>query len=233
MKEVSMRDLELLIIIPAFNEKDSILKTYKEVSLEIRKLRVNTKIIVINDGSIDATQKVLSENQIDHINLAANIGIAQVFILAVQMATTLNAEKLLIVDADGQHSASEIHKLLFSLEDNDFEKYKMGYFRRQASKTLKRVLYMKTGKIFNDPTSGFRVLRETCFPDIISAAPFLNFLEDTVYTYYILGMSTKRFVEVPVDMNIRETGEPSTTGAKLILQFLYLLVRLFRGTRKL
>lgn len=66
---------KVLIIIPAYNEEESILNTYKTI-LEYNQTHTRQlSTIVINDGSKDKTEQILIENKIPHIQLIHNLGI--------------------------------------------------------------------------------------------------------------------------------------------------------------
>ena len=56
---------KILLIIPAYNEEENILK----VCQKIKEFDSNLDYIVINDGSKDNTLKILQENNLNHINL--------------------------------------------------------------------------------------------------------------------------------------------------------------------
>ena len=60
----------ILIIIPAYNEEDTILKT-----VQLIKKHTSFDYIVINDGSTDNTKNILQLNNIHHISLPVNLGI--------------------------------------------------------------------------------------------------------------------------------------------------------------
>lgn len=62
---------KILVIIPAYNEGKNILKTVKD----LKKSKIDLDYVVINDGSIDDTLKVLIDNEINYINLPTNMGI--------------------------------------------------------------------------------------------------------------------------------------------------------------
>ena len=68
-KKTSKKD-KILLIIPAYNEEENILKVCKELDKYKR-----YDYVVINDGSKDNTLKILKENNINHIDLVFNLGI--------------------------------------------------------------------------------------------------------------------------------------------------------------
>ena len=69
-KEMNNKEPKILLIIPAYNEEENILKVCRDLD--------NYKqydYVVINDGSKDSTLKILKENSINHIDLIFNLGI--------------------------------------------------------------------------------------------------------------------------------------------------------------
>ena len=67
--------MKILLVIPAYNEEENILKTYESIIDYNKKNKTNYDVIVINDGSKDNTEKVLCENNIPHVKLIQNLGI--------------------------------------------------------------------------------------------------------------------------------------------------------------
>ncbi|MBP3851589.1 MAG: glycosyltransferase, partial [Erysipelotrichaceae bacterium] len=66
---------KIILIIPAFNEESNILHTYQIIEEYNRKYGTHYDVIVINDGSVDKTRKILVRNNIPHISLIRNLGI--------------------------------------------------------------------------------------------------------------------------------------------------------------
>ena len=66
---------KILLIIPAYNEEENILKTYKTIINYNQKYKTNYDVIVINDGSKDKTGEICQKNKIPTINLIHNLGI--------------------------------------------------------------------------------------------------------------------------------------------------------------
>lgn len=90
----------VLIIIPAYNEEDNILKTYES----IKNYKVyNYDVIIINDGSTDATEEILINNNIPHIRLIQNLGIGGAVQTGYKYALNNNYDVAVQFDGDGQH----------------------------------------------------------------------------------------------------------------------------------
>ena len=69
-KEMNKKEPKILLIIPAYNEEENILKVCRELDKYKQ-----YDYVVINDGSKDSTLKILKENNINHIDLIFNLGI--------------------------------------------------------------------------------------------------------------------------------------------------------------
>ena len=66
---------KVLLIIPAYNEEDNILRTCREIDKYNKENKKKYDYVVINDGSRDKTGVILDENNINHIDLIHNLGI--------------------------------------------------------------------------------------------------------------------------------------------------------------
>ena len=101
-----MKKNEILLIIPAYNEQDSILKTYKSVLKYNKKSKNKVDVIVINDGSTDNTQQILEENDIPNIQLIQNLGIGGAVQTGYKYAKEKGYNYAIQFDGDGQHDVN-------------------------------------------------------------------------------------------------------------------------------
>ena len=83
--DYNSKDNKILLIIPAYNEEDSIAYIVEDII----KNYPEYDYVVINDGSNDETSKILKENQYNYISLPINLGIGG----AVQMGYIYAREK--------------------------------------------------------------------------------------------------------------------------------------------
>ncbi len=147
------------IIIPAYNEEGAI----GETVLKILDLRLpSSELIVVDDGSKDATAKVAAAAGARVISHPYNIGNGAAVKTGIRSA---RGKVLVFLDGDGQHNPADIPRLLPQIA-----KYHMvvGARQRNSQTHLHRNLanwcYNKfSSKIadfaIEDLTSGFRVIR--------------------------------------------------------------------------
>ena len=115
---IMMKKNEILLIIPAYNEQDSILKTYKSVLKYNKKSKNKVDVIVINDGSTDNTQQILEENDIPNIQLIQNLGIGGAVQTGYKYAKEKGYNYAIQFDGDGQHDVNYVENILEPLRKN-------------------------------------------------------------------------------------------------------------------
>lgn len=205
--------MKTLIIIPAYNEEESILKTINVLKESLQQHpEYNVDYIVINDGSKDNTSKILEENQIPHINQLVNMGVGAAIQTGIVYAQKLNYDYVMQYDADGQHRPENIFALIDKAQEgNDIvigsrflTKSKPFTLRMLGSRILSTLIRIRSlGKLkITDPTSGQRIINRKVMKaysdDACCSEP--NF----AIKYFEQGYSV---CEIQVDMNEREAGE--------------------------
>jgi len=103
----------LSVIVPVYNEAGTI----KEILRKIESLDIDKEIIVVNDGSCDGTENMLSEvkgNNIKVIHHATNRGKGAAFLTGLENAS---GEFVIIQDADLEYDPAEYLKLLEVVKD--------------------------------------------------------------------------------------------------------------------
>jgi len=221
-------NLKTLIISPAFNEADSIVRVAKE----IQTIYPQVDIIVINDKSTDRTEKVLLEHHIDHISLPVNLGIGGAVQTGLLYARKKEYDLAVQVDGDGQHPAEQIGDLIAPLVNEDFDfvigsrylgKTQMvsSYYRVMGGYVLSRLIFLLTGKQVKDPTSGFRAFNKRTIAFLAD-----NYPQDYPEPISVFELIDHQFKckEVPVSMQAREHGRSSIMG---LTTFFYMIKVMF------
>ena len=103
---------KVLLIIPAYNEEKNILTVYKNICDYNKKAKTKLDVVFINDGSIDATEKILCENNINHIKLIQNLGIGGAVQTGYKYALYNDYDIAIQFDGDGQHNVNYVEALI-------------------------------------------------------------------------------------------------------------------------
>ncbi|MEG0265177.1 MAG: glycosyltransferase family 2 protein [Erysipelotrichaceae bacterium] len=234
---------KILIIIPAFNEEENILQTYNEI-LNYNKIhKSDYNVIVINDGSTDATERICYKNNIPTISLIHNLGIGGAVQTGYKYAYEHNYDIAVQFDADGQHDINYVQTIIEPIinEEADFvigsrfvkgstSEFKSSFARRVGIKWISSIIKLVTGKRILDTTSGFRAANKILI-HLFSIAYPLEYPEPV--TNAELLKRGYRVNEVPVIMHERQGGESSIGSWKNIYYMVNVILSIFVvGTRR-
>jgi glycosyltransferase involved in cell wall biosynthesis len=95
------------VVIPAFNEA----RTIRSVVNEVLAQGIE-RLIVVDDGSQDGTENTLTGLPIELHRHSRNQGKGFALMTGMQRALALGSERVITLDADGQHQAADIARLL-------------------------------------------------------------------------------------------------------------------------
>lgn len=163
--------MEASVVIPAKNESGSI-STLVEQLLELPGLK---EVIVVDDGSTDGTGDIAEDCGARVIRHPYSKGNGAAIKSGARTAT---GDVLLFMDADGQHAASDVHRLLQKVEQG----FDMVVGARQpgsqaslgrgvANGMYNRLASYMTDHKVEDLTSGFRAVRREKFLQFLYLLP--------------------------------------------------------------
>ncbi|HRP02438.1 MAG TPA: glycosyltransferase family 2 protein [Candidatus Kapabacteria bacterium] len=212
---------KILIIVPAYNEEANIKQTISALSA----IDNDVDILVVNDGSTDATSHIVSAlPNVNLINLKINLGIGGAVQTGFKYAKKYNYDIAIQFDGDGQHNANEIEKLLHALTEYKADMVigsrfinKQGFqstlSRRVGIFVFELLNAAISGQRVSDNTSGFRAYSKRAIEYLAVSYP-----QDYPEPELVIIMAKKgfRIIEVPVIMNKREGGKSSINGLKSI-----------------
>ncbi|GAH92556.1 unnamed protein product [marine sediment metagenome] len=101
----------ILAALPAYNEERSIAKVIIKTKKKV------DRVIVVDDGSSDATGEIGEALGATVIRHRENLGYGAAMRTAFEAARELNATTMVMLDADGQHDPKEIPLLLKKIEE--------------------------------------------------------------------------------------------------------------------
>ena len=120
MFDISKEIIDILLLIPCFNEEENIehiLEHLRDVKQNLQKRsEFNLEILIINDGSTDRTMQILDKNNQDSlftiINFKENKGYGYTLINGFKYAKKKNFSWIISFDMDGQHEPKCFYKFI-------------------------------------------------------------------------------------------------------------------------
>ena len=206
----------ILMILPAYNEEDNILKAYNKICEYNNAHKTNYDVIVINDCSTDNTLKICLENKIPVIPLIHNLGIGGAVQTGYKYALENDYDVALQYDGDGQHDVKYVENIIRPILngeadlvigsrfiDDSSSEFKSSFARQLGIKVISFFIKFVSGKKIYDVTSGFRAAGRLVIEDFAKSYP-IDYPEPI--TNAELLKKKYEIKEVPVSMNEREGG---------------------------
>lgn len=225
----------LLVVLPALNEEASVGRVVREVLAA----RPDAAILVVDDGSTDATADQAAAAGADVMRLPFNLGVGGAMRAAYRYARDQGFSFVVQVDADGQHDPADIAQLL-TANGADIVigarfagrgDYNVRGPRRWAMRLLSVILSRIVGTRLTDPTSGFRLVNHRALAVFAEHYPE-EYLGDTVESLVIAHRAGMVVGQVPVAMRPRETGvasqNPFRAGLYLVRAMVAVALALIR-----
>lgn len=227
----------VLIAIPAYGEEKSIGGIVSSIR---RKLPYD--VVVVNDGSLDGTSGAAKSAGAITLDLPCNLGIGGALQTAYQFARDHGYDALVRIDADGQHEAEDIPRVLEPILAGSADavigsrflgekEYRISIPRIFGIRFFRGLVRWNTGFRITDPTSGFFAINRRLIEFYSHYYPS-DYPE--VDAYILMHRLKARTMEVPVRMYERAEGKSSITKfqamyymVKVTLSFLINRIRRF------
>jgi glycosyltransferase involved in cell wall biosynthesis len=174
---VDPSQIDLSIIIPAYNEAASIEPLLDRLRLQLGDTPGRHEILVICDGSDDGTASVVEQAADDHVRLIRhpyNMGNGAAVKTGIRQA---RGSLLLFMDADGQHDPADIPRFVEASREYDMvvgardRGSQAGWHRGLANWLYNRFAGYVTGRQIRDLTSGFRAIRRDVARRFVNLLP--------------------------------------------------------------
>jgi glycosyltransferase involved in cell wall biosynthesis len=216
---MSEREIDISIVIPAYNEEGNLVSLYEELSRALASVGRPAEIIFVDDGSTDGTYQVLQrlnerDPRVKVLKFQGNFGKAAAYSAGFEHAA---GKYVLTMDADLQDDPSEIPKFLEKLDQGyDFvsgwkHRGKGAAHKRIPSHLFNAVVRRLTGIRLHDLDCPFRGFRREALVKLK--------LYGELYRYIPILVARNGFkmTEVPVENRQRLHGE-SKFGAERFLR---------------
>lgn len=213
--------IEYSIIIPAYNEEAGITSSLTQVIGFMKSFASSFEVIVVDDGSLDKTTKVVEKFAKDHpeIILKRNSHKGKGF--AVRTGMLMSSGKyVLMADADMATPIEELKRLMVWLKDHDFDivigsregvgavRDNEPYVRHLMGRIFNLIIRIIAVSGINDTQCGFKVFKAEVAQDIFKSlvlfgpdTPDTEVPRVTAFDVEVLMIANKRgykIKEVPV-----------------------------------
>ncbi|MHA7303497.1 glycosyltransferase family 2 protein [Pseudarthrobacter sp. MDT1-22] len=214
----------VLVIMPAWNEGTTVGDTIAEVN----RLNEGYDVLVVDDGSKDATAAVAAAAGATVLRLPFNMGVGGAMRTGFKYADRRGYDAVIQVDADGQHDPREIASVLAGLDTADISigarfaakgDYKVSGPRHWAMVFLAAVISRLARTKLTDVTSGFRAGNKRAIAQYLDHYP-AEYLGDTIDSLVVAVRSGCKVTQIPVAMRPRQGGTPSHNPVKAAIYLL-------------
>ncbi len=221
-----MRDIEFSIIVPSFNEEDTLENFLKSLQTVLSASENRYEIIVVDDGSTDDTYTIASKVEgVKIIKHPYNKGNGAAVKIGIHNA---HGEKVVIIDADGQHDPQYIPEMLRLLGEYDLvvgarESFGIGK-RGFGNYFVSKLASYLSGIKIPDLTCGFRAFKKEKMLEFIDLLPNGFSLPSTSTLAFAISGYNVKFI--PIRANTRQGGQSNVNLLRDGMKFLVLIVRM-------
>ena len=214
-------DEAVLAIVPAYNEEQSVGEVVEGL------LRAGLTVLVVDDGSRDGTASAARRAGASVLELPTNLGVGGALRAGIAHAVSIGFRAVIQCDADGQHPAEEVAKLVeISRRSNAHlligsrflasgSRSGVPVARRIAMLSLAVLGSRAAQRSLTDPTSGLRIIREPLLGEVARHLP-RHYLGDTFELAVSAGRTGYAIEECPVAMRERLHGRSSASVAAAV-----------------
>ncbi|MFH1060053.1 MAG: glycosyltransferase family 2 protein [Pseudomonadota bacterium] len=223
------------VVIPCKNEEKAVGQTISDTRQALEGLSLNFEIIVVDDGSSDATAQEALDNGAMVLSHPINQGYGNAIMNGISVA---RYPVIAIMDADGTYPIDMLPKMIEMVGSHDmvvgqriWERHNTARANLLFRKILAYIIYYFTSVRSPDFNSGFRVFHKL---DILSYRPLLcptfSFTTSLTLIYLLLHRSV---CFVPIDYSTRVGSSKVSLLRDAIRTFAYvfLITNLFQPYR--
>jgi len=216
---------DVLVFVPAWNEEQNL----PAVLDDLRRVLPDADVLVVDDGSTDRTADVSREHGAEVLSLGRNRGLPVGIAAGYRWALEHDYAYCGRVDADGQHPAAELSRLLELVRADRCDvavgsrfvsgegyapyRYRPDRTRSLGTAVLRRAMALVLRRPFGDATSGLYAVNAKALP--LLAEEFTTEAPEVEALIRVVDAGL-RLEEVPVNMAARASGESKLRGGKAV-----------------
>jgi dolichol-phosphate mannosyltransferase len=236
--------MNISIVIPTYNEKDTLPILIEKLTREVKKIAEKFSIIIMDDSSPDGTGRIAEDlnkkyQNITVIQRPSKLGLGSAYKQGFQIALErFDPDYVVQMDADHSHDPKEISLMANKIKDHD---YVIASRHLPGSTVIgwgvgRKLLHTLAGNFargcakleITDPTSGFRMFKK----NVLNAVNFSEIKSEgfafQVELLCYLRRKGLHGIEIPTRFVNRKIGK-SKMGFGETIQFTKMCINLLRN----
>ena len=225
--------LRRVAVVPAYNEAGNVARVVDE----LRRFDPGLEVVVVDDGSADATAAAAAAAGAHVVRLPFNLGIGGCVQTGFRYAYEHGFDLAVRVDGDGQHDPAELPRIVEPVLAGEAdivvgsrfagsEGYRSSRSRRVGIRLLGWIVSGLVRQRVTDTTSGFQALNRHAIA--LFAADYPHDYPEVEATVMV-AKHRLRLREVAVRMREREHGRSSITALRSVYYMVKVLLAIFVG----
>jgi len=229
--------MKLIVAIPAYNEASVISDVIKSVKQTLKNLSLFQKksVVVVDDGSSDKTGNEAVREADVVLTHVINLGLGAAIQTAFVYARINRADVLVTFDADGQHVARDIARLIQPIIKNQADIVigsrmlglgRMPILRELVNITANYVTFITTGVKTGDSQSGLRAFNKKAIQKINIISKGMEVSSEIFMHIKTLRL---KLAEIPIKAIYttysRAKGQPLTDAPKVFFRLLFRIIK--------
>tara|TARA_Y100000590_G_scaffold457849_1_gene611342 strand:- start:1027 stop:1746 length:720 start_codon:yes stop_codon:yes gene_type:complete len=207
--------MKFLCIVPIYNEESKLKELLEKINV-VNKQFTNLDFLLINNGSTDQTNKIVSNSNLNLVTFEKNFGVGYALIYGMKYAIKNNYQYIIHLAGNGKMLPEEINKFMRKILDEKFNFVSGSRFLPNGNfqsnpktrvfmiRILSFVISLIYFKKITDATCGFRAFDVDLLKNKIYLFDNKKFYTYK-YEYYSIGkilLNKKiKFTEIPITMN--------------------------------
>lgn len=222
----------IFVIVPCYNEAVVIRQTAEKL------LQKKYSVVVVDDASRDNSRSALLGLPVYYIRHSCNLGQGAAIRTGIELALKKSAAFLVTFDADGQHDADDIEKMIECLRNKKADivfgsRFVPGaatnapLFRKLVLKTARFINYLASSILLSDANNGLRAMTSTA---ALKMKITENRSSHNAQVQNLVHQHKLKYVECPVNISYSDYSKKKGVRNISSIRILYdlILYKIFR-----
>lgn len=215
------------IVLPAYNEEQTIGQEIDGLERVLKDNRINYEFIVVDDGSIDATARIVKEKKVRLVQHRTNRGVG-----AARKTGILEAKGEIIVttDADGTYPQQDIPAMIGLINEYDMvvgarvgKNVDISFIRWLAKYLIRKLACYLCNSQIPDLNSGLRVFKKAVAVKYFYLLPNGHSWESTITLAFLCNGHAVKYL--PIEYYKRKGGKSSFHPVYDTYNYISLVIR--------